>query len=196
MTDMGQGFCIWLTGLSASGKTTLAGLLENAIRERGFKVQVLDGEEMRKTLSQGLGFSRADRETHLRRLALVAKMLIRHQVVAIVAAISPYQSIRAEVRGEIGEFVEVHLSCPLEVCIRRDPKGLYRRALAGEINNFTGIDDPFEEPRGPEVRVKTDAETAAESLGRILGRLEELGRLRPETKTLATASGKRSNQIG
>jgi len=161
-------FCVWLMGLSASGKTTLAQLLAHALAQRGFKVEVLDGDIVRTTLSKGLGFTPVDRVTNLRRIAAMAQNLVRQQVVTIVAAICPYHAIRKEVRAIIGEYVEVYLNCPLEVCIRRDPKGLYRQALAGEIRHFTGIDDPFETPARPDIEVTTHTEDPEASLTRIL----------------------------
>jgi adenylylsulfate kinase len=166
-------------GLSASGKTTLAQLLAQALRERGLTVEVLDGDIMRTTVSKGLGFTREDRETNLRRIALMAQKLVQQHVVTIVAAICPYQAIQTEVRSIIGEFVEIYLNCPLEVCISRDPKGLYRRALNGEIKLFTGIDDAFEPPRQPHIEVTTHAEHPEASLARILDGLESLRRIGP-----------------
>ena len=176
---MNGGFCIWMTGLSASGKTTISQLVENALSARGFKVQVLDGDVIRTNLSAGLGFSRSDREINLRRIAFVAGLLVHHGVVVVVSAITPYQSIREEVRSTIGEFVEVYLNCPLEVCIQRDPKGLYRKALAGEIQNFTGIDDPFETPRQPDIEFNTDKESPEKCLHGILSSLEALHKIPP-----------------
>ncbi len=173
-------FCIWLMGLSASGKTTLARLLGEALEERGFTIAILDGDIVRTSLSQGLGFSRGDRETNLRRIATQAQDLVRQQIVTIVAAICPYHAIREEIRSSIGEIVEVYVNCPLEVCISRDPKGLYKKALAGEIQHFTGIDDVFETPVRPDLEVTTAAETPKESLARILSGLEGLRRLSPE----------------
>jgi adenylylsulfate kinase len=179
---VGNGaFCVWLMGLSASGKTTLAQLLARALAQRGLTVEVLDGDVIRNTLSKGLGFTPADRETNLRRIAAVAKNLVRQRVVTIVAAICPYRPIREEVRDIIGEFVEVYLNCPLEVCISRDPKGLYRKALAGEIQHFTGIDDAFELPVRPDIEVPTHDVTPEESLILILSGLEALRRILPET---------------
>jgi adenylylsulfate kinase len=177
-------FCVWLTGLSASGKTTLARLLGEALTRRGFKIEILDGDIVRSTLSKELGFSQGDRETNMRRIAMMAQNLVRQQVVTIVAAICPYHAIREEVRSIIGEFVEVYVNCPIEVCISRDPKGLYLKALSGEILNFTGIGDVFETPVRPEIEVATHAETPEASLTRILDALEELRRISPERATL------------
>jgi len=174
-------FCVWLMGLSASGKTTLAQLLARALVQRGFLVEVLDGDVIRNSLSKGLGFTPADRITNLRRIASTAKGLVGQKVVTIVAAICPYRPIRAEVRDIIGEFVEVYLNCPLDVCISRDPKGLYRKALAGQIKLFTGIDDTFDPPVQPDIEVTTHAVTPEESLDMILRGLETLRRISPET---------------
>jgi adenylylsulfate kinase len=173
-------FCVWLMGLSASGKTTLAQLLARELAQRGFTVEVLDGDIMRTTLSKGLGFTPDDRVTNLRRIAEMAQNLVRQQVVTIVAAICPYHAIRQEVRDIIGEYVEVYLNCPLSVCISRDPKGLYRQALAGEIQHFTGIGDVFEPPVRPDIEVTTHGEAPEASLARILGRLAALRHISPE----------------
>ena len=173
-------FCVWLMGLSASGKTTLAQLLARALAQRGFKVEVLDGDILRTTLSKGLGFTPGDRVTNLRRIAAMAQNLVDQQVVTIVAAICPYHAIREEVRGTIGKYVEVYLACPLEVCISRDPKGLYRQALAGEIQHFTGIDDVFETPVQPDIEVTTHREDPEASLARILRGLAALRHISPE----------------
>jgi adenylylsulfate kinase len=174
-------FCVWLMGLSASGKTTLAQLLARSLAQRGYTVEVLDGDVVRNTLSKGLGFTPADRVTNLRRIARIAKDLVHQRVVTIVAAICPYRPIREEVRGIIGEFVEVYLNCPLEVCISRDPKGLYRKALAGEIQHFTGIDDAFEPPVQPDIEVATHAVSPEKSLDQILHGLEALRRISSDT---------------
>lgn len=170
-------FCVWLTGLSASGKTTLARLLGEALSRRGLTIEILDGDIIRTTLNKGLGFSPQDRKTNMRLIAKMAQSLVRQQIVVIVAAICPYHAIRKEVRAIIGEFVEVYVNCPLEVCISRDPKGLYRKALSGEIQNFTGIGDVFEIPVRPEIEVTTHTETPEESLNRILCGLEVLQRI-------------------
>jgi len=172
-------FCVWLMGLSASGKTTLARLLAAALAERGLKVEVLDGDIVRTTLSKGLGFTPEDRVTNLRRIATLAQSLVGQKVVTIVAAICPYHGIREEVRSIIGNYIEVYLNCPLEICIRRDPKGLYRRALAGEIPHFTGIDDAFEPPVRPDIEVATHTEAPEDSLARILREIEALRHISP-----------------
>jgi adenylyl-sulfate kinase len=172
-----QGFTIWFTGLSGSGKSTLANLLVERLQGMGRNVELLDGDEVRKNLSSGLGFSKADRDANIRRIAFVAKLLSRNGVIAITAAISPYRAIRDEARQEIGNFVEVFVDCPLEICEERDVKGLYKKARAGEIQQFTGISDPYEAPENPEVVVHTDKESPEESVSRIIDRLGELGYL-------------------
>lgn len=174
---MDRGFVVWLTGLSGAGKSTLAELLARELRWRGREVEILDGDEVRRHLSQGLGFSREDRDINVQRIAYVAKLLARHGVVVIVAAISPYRDARERARREIGDFVEVYVKCPLAVCARRDVKGLYKKALAGEIQAFTGVSDPYEEPEQPDVVVDTSLESPVESAARIVRRLEEMGYL-------------------
>jgi len=169
------GFVVWFTGLSGAGKSTLAAMLGAELRARGVHVEVLDGDEVRTHLSKGLGFSREDRDTNVRRIGFVAKLLARAGSCAITAAISPYRSIRDEQRAQIGRFVEVHCACEIPALAERDAKGLYKKALAGEIKNFTGIDDPYEPPLSPEITVHTDRETKEQSLSRIVARLEELG---------------------
>src|SRR5918999_2225214 len=151
-----SGFTIWFTGLSGSGKSTIAHILEGELRSRGHKVEVLDGDVVRTNLSKGLGFSKEDRDTNILRIGWVCEVLSRNDVVAIGAAISPYREIRDQVRAKIGRFVEVYVEAPLEVLADRDVKGLYRKAMAGEITGFTGVDDPYEEPLDPEVVCKTD----------------------------------------
>ena len=159
-----KGFTLWLTGLPCSGKSTLATEIEGIFLERGMKVEVMDGDEVRQNLTKDLGFSREDRENNIRRIGYVSKLLSRNGVVTIVAAIAPYQSVRDEVRESIGRrYIEVYLEAPVEELIKRDVKGMYKKALAGEIKNFTGIDDPYETPEKPEVHVKTTEETVEES---------------------------------
>ncbi len=169
-----QGFTLWFTGMSGAGKTTLATAVEEILRDRGLKVELLDGDVVRTNLSKGLGFSKEDRDTNIKRIGFVCKLLTRNGVVAIGSAISPYREVRDFLRQDIGRFVEVYCKCPMEVLIERDVKGLYKKALAGEIENFTGVSDPYEEPLNAEVVVNTDTETHQESVGKILARLEEL----------------------
>jgi len=173
-----QGFAIWLTGLSGAGKSTIAERLVADLREQGAKVELLDGDIVRTNLSQGLGYSREDRDTNIRRIGFVAELLARNGVIVIVAAISPYRAVRDEVKRKIGRFVEVHVDCPIEVLTARDVKGLYKRALAGEISNFTGISDPYEPPENPCVRIRSDRETVEESLGKIWREIESRGFIR------------------
>jgi len=171
------GFTIWFTGLSGAGKSTLAEIIKQRLRERGRNVEVLDGDEVRTHLSKGLGFSKEDRDTNIKRIAFVAKLLTRNGVATISAAIAPYREAREWARQEIGHFVEVYVKCPLEVCRQRDVKGLYKLVDEGKIKNFTGVDDPYEEPHNPEVIVETDKESTEESVQKIFAKLEELGYL-------------------
>jgi adenylyl-sulfate kinase len=172
-----KGFTLWLTGLPCSGKSTLASSVEGVLLERGLPVEVFDGDEIRTNLTKGLGFSKKDRDTNIRRVGYVCNLLTRNGVVSIAAVISPYQNIRDEVRQSIGRFVEVFIDAPLEELIKRDVKGMYKKALAGEIKNFTGIDDPYETPEKPEVHVQTDKETVEESTAKIIKTLEILGHI-------------------
>lgn len=168
------GFTIWFTGLSGAGKTTLARLLEPELQSRGYKVEVLDGDIIRTNLSKGLGFSKEDRDTNIRRIGFVCDLLARNEVIAIAAAISPYKEVRDELRSSLRNFIEVYVECPIAVLAERDVKGLYKKALAGEIKNFTGIDDPYEAPETPEVIAHSDLETPEQSLAKILAKLEAL----------------------
>ena len=174
------GFTIWFTGLSGAGKSTLARAIERHLKAIDRNVEVLDGDIVRTHLSKGLGFSREDRDTNIKRIAFVCNLLTRNGVVSIAAAISPYREARAWARKEIGNFVEVYVKCPLKVCRQRDVKGLYKLADEGKIKNFTGVDDPYEEPEHPDLVIETDKETVEESVTRIFARLEELGYLAPE----------------
>jgi adenylyl-sulfate kinase len=169
-----QGFTLWFTGLSGAGKTTVSRVIEQELRARGMKVEVLDGDVIRENLSKGLGFSKEDRDTNIRRIGWVCEVLSRNGVVAIAAAISPYRTIRDELRGKIENFVEVYAECPIPVLAERDVKGLYKKALAGEIKNFTGVSDPYEPPLNPEVTYHSDSETVQESADKILRKLEEM----------------------
>ncbi|HSO76467.1 MAG TPA: adenylyl-sulfate kinase, partial [Blastocatellia bacterium] len=155
-----KGFTLWFTGLSGAGKTTLARLVEAELLSRGQRVEVLDGDIIRTNLSKGLGFSKEDRDINIRRIGFVCNLLSRNGVIAIAAAISPYREVRDELRNEIASFVEVYVKCPIDVLAERDVKGLYKKALAGEIKNFTGVDDPYEAPVAPEVLVETDVDAA------------------------------------
>lgn len=172
---MPKAFTLWFTGLSGSGKTTLARRAEETLLERGMKVEVLDGDLVRTNLSKGLGYSKEDRDTNIRRVGFVCHLLTRNDVVAIAACISPYREVRDENRRLLGRFVEVYCKCPLEALKARDVKGLYAKAERGEIPNFTGVSDPYEEPLNPEVIVETDQETEDESAGKIIRTLELMG---------------------
>jgi adenylylsulfate kinase len=174
-----KGFTLWFTGLPCSGKSTVAERAEEALLERGINVELLDGDVVRTNLSKGLGFSKEDRDTNIRRIGFVCHLLTRNGVVAIGAAISPYRAIRDENRKLIGRFVEVYVECPLEVCKQRDVKGMYAKAERGEIKEFTGVSDPYEEPLDPEVIINTDKETVEESVAKILRTLELMGYIPP-----------------
>jgi sulfate adenylyltransferase/3'-phosphoadenosine 5'-phosphosulfate synthase len=189
------GFTIWLTGLSGAGKSTLAHSLETALRERQRHVEILDGDEVRENLSKGLGFSKEDRDTNIRRIAYVARLISRSGGVAITAAISPYREIRDEARGNIGRFVEVYVRCPLDVLVQRDVKGLYAKALRGEIKQFTGVSDPYEEPLAPEVIVDSSVETPEQSTVKVLNALESLGYLAPSDGQIAPHGGQLINRL-
>jgi adenylyl-sulfate kinase len=175
----GQGFTLWLTGLSGAGKTTLAQEIAPVLRARGQRIEVLDGDEIRTNLSKGLGFSKEDRDTNIRRIGYVSRLLARNGVGVITAAISPYRDVRREVRdrieGDGAMFIEVFVKCSLETLTRRDVKGLYKKALAGEIKEFTGVSDPYEEPLDPAVIVETDHESVEQSVSRIIRELERRG---------------------
>jgi adenylylsulfate kinase len=173
------GFVLWLTGLSGAGKSTLARTVTVALADRGHRVELLDGDEVRTNLCQGLGFSRADRDTNIARIGYVAGKLAKHGVAVVVAAISPYREARAKVRAAVTNFVEVFVDAPLETCAQRDPKGLYAKAIAGEIANFTGVSDPYEAPEDPELVVHTDREPVERSAEQVMDALERLGLTKP-----------------
>ncbi len=171
---MSKGVTIWLTGLPGSGKTTISRILEKELKSRGTRVETFDGDEVRKNLSSDLGFSKQDRELHAKRVTYVSKLLSRNGVVAIVALISPYREFREKARNEIPDFVEVYVKASLETCSKRDPKGLYKKALAGEIKDLTGLQEPYEEPLKPEVLVDTEHSTPDEGANLIISKLREL----------------------
>ena len=178
MHENTQGFTLWFTGLSGSGKTTIARIIGPEIERRGVLVDHLDGDVVRTHLSKGLGFSREDRDANILRIGFVSKLLTRHGAGVIVAAISPYAETRGMVRdmiGSVGNFVEVYVATSLEECARRDVKGLYAKAFAGEIKEFTGVSDPYEEPEDPELVVDTEEHSAEECAALVVAKLEELG---------------------
>jgi adenylyl-sulfate kinase len=167
-----RGFVLWLTGLSGAGKSTIAAKLGPALAERGHRVELLDGDEVRTNLCQGLGFSRTDRDTNIARIGYVANKLAKHGVAVLVAAISPYRQARDQVRASVEDFVEVHVAAPVSTCAQRDPKGLYAKALAGELPHFTGVSDPYEPPQDPELTLHTEAESVDDSVHQVLAWLE------------------------
>ncbi len=170
-----KGFVLWFTGLSGSGKTTLAKLLEKELKSHGIRVERLDGDVVRQSLTADLGFSKEDRDKNIQRVTFVAKLLSRNGVGVIASFISPYRATRDWVRSEVTNFIEVFVDCSLEECIRRDVKGLYAKALTGEIPEFTGVSDPYEAPSNAELTVYTDKESIEESSAKIIGYLEEKG---------------------
>lgn len=167
------GFTLWFTGLSGAGKSTIANILEKELKEKGLKVEILDGDIVRTHLSKGLGFSKEDRDANIRRIGYVASLLSRNGVIVITAAISPYKAIRNEAREMHENFIEVYAKCPLEIVEQRDVKGLYKKARAGEILQFTGISDPYEEPENPEIVVETNKETPNDNAEKILNWLKK-----------------------
>ncbi len=170
-----RGVTVWFTGLSGAGKTTISRAVEKELRSRGYLVEILDGDIVRENLTKGLGFSKEDRDENIRRIGFVAHLLTRNGVIVLVSAISPYREIREEVRDRIKDFLQVYVNAPLAVCEERDVKGLYKKARAGEIKHFTGIDDPYEDPLHPDVECHTDNETEAESVAKVLQKLEDAG---------------------
>src|ERR1700730_8942080 len=174
------GFTLWFTGLSGAGKSTLSEAIEKRLQQHGRNVEILDGDIVRTHLTKGLGFSREDRDTNIKRIGFVCSLLTRNGVISISAAIAPYREARDWARKEIGNFVEIYVKCPIEVCRQRDVKGLYKLVDEGKIRNFTGIDDPYEEPLNPELVVETDKETLEESVEHIFHILVELEYISPE----------------
>ncbi|MFL6447987.1 MAG: adenylyl-sulfate kinase [Bryobacteraceae bacterium] len=185
---MNSGCTVWFTGMSGSGKSTLSNLLAQRLRDTGARVEVLDGDLVRTHLCKDLGFSRADREENIRRIGFLCELLSRNGVIAIVAAISPYRESREEVRSRLGNFIEVYMRCPMEILIQRDVKGLYKKALAGEIGLFTGISDPYEPPLEPEVMIDSSTETPGEGLAKILDLLQDRGILQTRAASIADSS--------
>jgi adenylylsulfate kinase len=169
------GVAIWFTGFSGAGKSTLANALTDKLKSQGYRLEVLDGDEIRENLTKDLGFSKEDRDTNIRRIGFVTKLLVRNDIIVLVPVISPYRTIREEMRRNIGNFVEVFVNAPLSVCEERDVKGLYKKARAGQIKQFTGIDDPYEPPTNPEVECRTDLEELPQSVDKIINKLIELG---------------------
>ena len=169
-----NGFTLWFTGLSGAGKTTITDIVEKQLHHQQVPIEVLDGDVVRTNLSKGLGFSREDRDTNVLRIGFVADLLTRNGVGVIVSAISPYKEARDEVRRNVGDFVEVFVDAPVEVCADRDVKGLYAKAYSGEIPEFTGVSDPYEAPASPELHLHTDQEEAADSAQRVIDKLVEL----------------------
>jgi adenylylsulfate kinase len=170
-----RGFTIWFTGLSGAGKSTLAEMLHHELRKRGMKVEMLDGDVVRTNLSKGLGFSKEDRDTNILRIGFVANLLSRNEVACIVSAISPYREARNQCRAMISDFVEIYVHATVEECAKRDVKGLYQKALAGEITGFTGVDDPYEPPQSPEIYIDTMTQEPDQSLQQILDTLVDIG---------------------
>jgi len=179
-----RGFTLWFTGLPCSGKTTISEIVGKEFRERDLNVEMLDGDELRRNLSKDLGFSKEDRETHIKRVGFIAKLLSRNDVATLAAFVSPYRAVRKYLRIEIGNFIEVYVKCPVEVCIKRDVKGMYKKAIAGEIKNFTGISDPYEEPLEPEIIVETDKEMPMESAQKVIQRLESMEYIPPASESV------------
>jgi adenylyl-sulfate kinase len=174
-----RGFVLWMTGLSGSGKTTIALILEEELRQRSLNVERLDGDIVRESLTRDLGFSKEDRDKNIERITFVAKLLSRNNVACICSFISPYQAVRDNVRAETTNFLEVFIDAPLEEVIERDVKGLYKQAIAGDIPNFTGISDPYEAPVEPDIHIRTDQQTPLESANEILEILEDRGLIPP-----------------
>jgi adenylylsulfate kinase len=174
---MSKGVTVWFTGLPCSGKTTVADGVAEKLRGQGYKVERLDGDIVRRSLTSDLGFSKEDRDENIKRVTFVAKLLTRNGVIVLATFVSPYVERRRKSREEIGEFMEVYVRCSVEECMRRDVKGMYRKAMEGEITGFTGVDDPYEEPPSPELVLDTDRESVEESVSKVLGKMESLGYL-------------------
>ena len=167
-----KGVVVWFTGFSGAGKSTIADALTEKLKSEGYQLEVLDGDEIRENLTKDLGFSKEDRDTNIRRIGFVAKLLARNGVIVLVPVISPYRAIREEMRKQIDNFIEVFVNAPLSVCEERDVKGLYKQVRAGKIKQFTGIDDPYEAPTNPEIECRTDLEELSESVDQIFNKLK------------------------
>ena len=170
-----KGFTAWFTGLPCCGKTTVADRVADILRDNGYRVERLDGDIVRQGLTNDLGFSKEDRDENIKRVTFVAKLLTRNGVAVLATFVSPYRERRQKTRKEIGNFIEIYTKCPVNVCMERDVKGMYKKALEGKIKNFTGVDDPYEEPINPELVINTDIETIEESVKRVLDKFEDLG---------------------
>ncbi|MBE3121463.1 MAG: adenylyl-sulfate kinase [Thermoplasmata archaeon] len=170
-----QGFTVWFTGIPCCGKTTIADQVATLLKKKDYTVERLDGDVVRQGLTSDLGFSKKDRDENIRRITFVAKMLTRNNVVVLATFVSPYREQRRNARKEIERFVEVYVRCPVEICMKRDAKGMYRKALEGKIKHFTGVDDPYEEPEHPELILNTDTESLEESVKKVMHTIEELG---------------------
>lgn len=185
-----QGVTLWFTGLSGAGKTTLCKAVAEVLRSQGYKLEVFDGDIVRQNLSKDLGFSKADRDENIRRIGWLSQLLTRNGVIVLVSAISPYREIREEVRQSIGNFIEIYVNAPLEVCESRDVKGLYQKARAGKIKGFTGIDDPYEPPLNPEIECQTNLETIPDCVTKILNQLQNHQNLNGQVKLPQTIGSK------
>ena len=172
-----KGVTLWFTGLPCSGKSAVADRVAERLKDRGYRVERLDGDIVRQSLTRGLGFSREDREENIRRVTFVAKLLTRNDVFVLTSFISPYRDVRAHARQEIGRFLEIYTKCSLDECMRRDVKGMYKKAMEGKVKEFTGVSDPYEEPLDPEILLETDKETLEESTAKVLAKMGELGYL-------------------
>ena len=170
-----KGFTAWFTGLPCCGKTTIADRAAHVLKEKGYEVERLDGDIVRKNLTKDLGFSKEDRDENINRVTILAKDLTQNGIAVLATFVSPYKARREKTRKEIVDFIEIYVKCPLEICKKRDVKGMYKKAFAGEIKNFTGVDDPYEEPKKPELIVNSDKETIDESVEKVLKKFEELG---------------------
>ncbi len=175
MCDEQKGFTLWFTGLPCSGKSAIADKLADVLRAKGLRVERLDGDIVRQDLTRDLGFSKEDRDENIRRVTFVAKLLSRNGVAVLTSFISPYREMRDRARGQIGSFVETYVKCSLEECMRRDVKGMYKKAIAGQIKEFTGVSDPYEEPLKPELTIESDGETLDQSVQKTLDGLIRLG---------------------